>query len=58
MENDCDLPPCNLPCWGFVLNGKFIEIQKLPLWRAGYRQPPFHVTPPGHERPRYIIEEP
>lgn len=34
--------------WGFIEeqdgNGVFVEIPKLPLIRAGYRQPPFDVT--------------
>lgn len=39
----------NKTMWGYWLDhegGTWIELPKLPLERAGYKQPPFSVTRP------------
>jgi len=45
------------PDWGFMLNGVFIKVAKLPIIRLQNGYPPMIVTLPGGQE-RHIIERP
>lgn len=43
--------------WGYVIDGVFRELPKVPMLRAGLGPPPFDVTLPSGEV-RHIVERP
>ena len=44
--------------WGFVENGKWVELPKVPMLLANFGPPPFDVTLPHTGEVRRIIHDP